>query len=194
MIEKRVEQKYLVNEFNLDKFLYQHKKDLKNLFNERKVISRYFDTHDLKLFNDSIVKDYDKFKVRFRRYDESNKITKEVKFANHYGKYKISSPTEYKNFKEIKNFFYRGYYLIPTVDVEYIRNYFEYKGNRLTIDSHIKFTKTKNRNISKKLNDIFVLEIKKLENKEETFFLKNPIFNARKFSKYEEGIKHIYMI
>ena len=89
MIEQRVEQKYLVNEFNLDKFLYQHKKDLKNLFSERKVISRYFDTHDLKLFNDSIEKDYDKFKVRFRRYNESSKITKEVKFTNHYGKYKL---------------------------------------------------------------------------------------------------------
>ena len=39
MIEKRVEQKYLVNEFNLDKFLYQHKKDLKNLFSERKLLA-----------------------------------------------------------------------------------------------------------------------------------------------------------
>lgn len=194
MIEKRIEQKYLVNQFNLDKFLFNNQKELKNLFNERKVLSRYFDTEDLKLFNESIDKDYDKFKVRFRRYNESSKITKEIKFTNHFGKYKISSATDYKNLEEIENFFYRGHYLIPTIEIEYSRNYFEFKGNRLTIDSHIKFSKTKNKNISKTLNDVFVLEIKKLENMQDTFFLKNPLFNARKFSKYEEGIKHIYML
>ncbi|MDA9732554.1 VTC domain-containing protein [Acidimicrobiaceae bacterium] len=194
MIEKRIEQKYLVNQFNLEKFLFHNQKELKNLFNERKVVSRYFDTEDLKLFNDSIDKDYDKFKVRFRRYNESNKITKEIKLTNHFGKYKISSATDYENLEQIENFFYRGHYLVPTVEIEYTRNYFEYKGNRLTIDSYIKFTKTKNKYISKTLNDVFVLEVKKLEDMHETFFLKNPIFNATKFSKYEEGIKHIFMI
>ena len=42
MIEKRIEQKYLVNQFNLEKFLFHNQKELKNLFNERKDRTQFF--------------------------------------------------------------------------------------------------------------------------------------------------------
>ncbi len=182
-----------MNKFNLNKFLNENKKNIKKIFPERKIISIYFDTLDLMLFNDSINKDYDKYKIRFRKYDDSNIISKEIKFSEKDGKYKIVTPTDYTNFKEIKNFYFKGNLLGPSLKVEYIRNYYEYKGNRLTIDSDVIFSKPSNRSNIYKLFDVYVFELKNLDKNQKNFFPTNPIFNAIKFSKYEEGIKKIYI-
>ena len=192
IIEKRVEQKFLrgINSSNL--FMIKNKKYMKPLYPERKVYSLYFDTYDLKLFNDSQVKDYDKYKLRFRKYNNSENVTKEIKFTNETGKYKITIPTIYKNFTYIENFFYKGNLLKPSLKVEYIRNYFEYKGNRMTVDSEIKFSDPIIEEKSHKLYDIVVYEIKILDKAASNFISSNPIFSAIKFSKYEEGIKKLY--
>ena len=172
--------------------MIKNKKYMKPLYPERKVYSLYFDTYDLKLFNDSQVKDYDKYKLRFRKYNNSENITKEIKFTNETGKYKITIPTIYKNFTDIENFFYKGNFLKPLIKVEYIRNYFEYKGNRMTVDSEIKFSDPMIEEKSHKLYDLVVYEIKILDKAASNFLSSNPVFSAIKFSKYEEGIKKLY--
>jgi len=76
--------------------------------------------------------------------------------------------------------------------VEYIRNYFEYKGNRMTVDSEIKFSDPMIEEKSHKLYDLVVYEIKILDKAASNFLSSNPVFSAIKFSKYEEGIKKLY--
>lgn len=192
-IERRIEQKFLRNNNASNSFLIKNSKNLEVIYPERKVFSLYYDTSDFLLYKNSIYKDYDKYKVRFRNYYDSNNINKEVKLTNKSGKYKIVTSTNYKNFNEIENFFYKGNYLKPSLKVEYVRNYYEYKGNRLTVDTEIKFSHPMFKNHCSDLIDVTVFEIKYLNNNSDDFFLQYPVFSALKFSKYEEGIKKIYL-
>jgi|OM-RGC.v1.016989864 hypothetical protein len=191
-IEKRIEQKFLRNTNSSNLFIIKNKKYLKPLYPERKVYSLYFDTDDLTLFKDSQIKDYEKYKIRFRKYDNSNNLSKEIKFTEKSGKFKIVSPTTLNEFNEIENFFYKGNFLKPSLKVEYVRKYFEYKDNRMTVDSEIKFSDPVLKGKVYKLYDLVVHEIKILEKSGSKFFLSNPVFSAIKFSKYEEGIKKLY--
>ena len=192
MIEKRMEQKYLMNRAKCSKFLLDNKKQLIPIYEEREVKSLYFDTHDFNLYFDSLNKDYDKFKIRFRTYNNSDVISKEIKFSANTGKYKITKPTSYKSLSSIPNFYYRNIRLQPSLEVKYKRNYYEFRGNRLTVDSNILFSKPKNDNLQYELQDLYVFELKNLDASKNQFFSTNPIFHSVTFSKYEEGIKKIY--
>lgn len=154
--------------------MIKNKKYLKPLYPERKVYSLYFDTDDLTLFKDSQIKDYEKYKIRFRKYDNSNNLSKEIKFTEKSGKYKIVSPTTLNEFNEIENFFYKGNFLKPSLKVEYVRKYFEYKDNRMTVDSEIKFSDPVLKDNVYKLYDLVVYEIKILEKSESEFFCPTP--------------------
>ena len=121
------------------KFLLDNKKQLMQIYEEREVKSLYFDTDDFNLYFDSLNKDYDKFKIRFRTYNNSDVISKEIKFSANTGKYKITKPTSYKSLSSIPNFYYRNIRLQPSLEVKYKRNYYEFRGNRLTVDSNILF-------------------------------------------------------
>ena len=139
--------------------------------------------------------DVDKFKYRFRQYPSiSTNISKEIKFNTKKGKEKISDKTNFQNFKEIPNQTYRGYNLIPTLFVDYHRDYYEIdKKIRVTIDKKIKFTPPKNRSLISKENSInnIIVEFKLLSSKIEDvskYFFTNPVA----FSKYEVGIAKTY--
>ena len=155
----------------------------------------YFDTIDFKLYNKSILDDVDKFKYRFRQYPSiSTNISKEIKFNTNKGKEKISDKTNFQNFKDIPNQTYRGYNLIPTLFVDYYRDYYEIdKKIRVTIDKKIKFTPPKNRSLISKEDSInnIIVEFKLLSSKIEDvskYFFTNPVA----FSKYEVGIVKTY--
>ena len=193
--EFRKEYKFVLDSRQLNSFYKFYDNNFLNLHPSRRIVSLYFDTIDFKLYNKSILDDVDKFKYRFRQYPSlSTNISKEIKFNTKKGKEKISDKTNFQNFKEIPNQTYRGYNLIPTLFVDYHRDYYEIdKKIRVTIDKKIKFTPPKNRSLISKeysINNIIV-EFKLLSSKIEDvskYFFTNPVA----FSKYEVGIAKTY--
>lgn len=192
MIEKRIEQKYIFNIKNHINFMNKNK--LVKIYEERKVKSLYFDTQDFKLFQKSVFDDTEKIKIRFRTYNKTNTISKEIKFTLSTGKYKKTEITKYKNLNEIENFFYNGLYLVPVLNVVYDRNYFEFHGMRLTIDSNVTYFKARDLKNKFRIQNQFIYEIKYLDKNKSSFFVNNPIFNPVKHSKFEVGIKKLYKI
>ena len=66
--EFRKEYKFIVDNRKLDNFYNFYDKIFTNLYPNRKIVSLYFDTVDLKLYKRSLLNDVDKFKFRFRLY------------------------------------------------------------------------------------------------------------------------------
>ena len=193
--EYRKEYKFIVGNRELNNFYKFYDKILTNLYPNREIISLYFDTVDFKLYKRSLLNDVEKFKFRFRQYPSvDTNISKEIKFNTKKGKEKISDKTNFQNFEHIPNQTYRGFNLIPTLFVDYHRDYYEIdKKIRVTIDKKIKFSPPKNRSlisIEHSINNIIV-EFKLLSSKIEdvsTYFFTNPVA----FSKYEVGIAKTY--
>ena len=193
--EFRKEYKFVLDSRQLNSFYKFYDNIFSSLHPKRRIVSLYFDTIDFKLYNKSILDDVDKFKYRFRQYPSiSTNISKEIKFNTKKGKEKISDKTNYQNFNDIQNQTYRGYNLIPTLFVDYHRDYYEIdKKIRVTIDKEIKFTPPKNRSLISKENSInnIIVEFKLLSSKIEDvskYFFTNPVA----FSKYEVGIAKTY--
>jgi len=193
--EFRKEYKFVLDSRQLNSFYKFYDNIFSNLHPSRRIVSLYFDTIDFKLYNKSILNDVGKFKYRFRQYPSiSTNISKEIKFNTKKGKEKISDKTNFHNFKDIPNQTYRGFNLIPTLFVDYHRDYYEIdKKIRVTIDKKIKFSPSKNRSLISKDNSInnIIVEFKLLSSKIEdvsTYFFTNPVA----FSKYEVGIAKTY--
>jgi len=193
--EFRKEYKFVLDSRQLNSFYKFYDNNFSNLHPSRRIVSLYFDTVDFKLYNKSILDDVDKFKYRFRQYPYvSTNISKEIKFNTKKGKEKISDKTNFHNFKDIPNQTYRGFNLMPTLFVDYHRDYYEIdKKIRVTIDKKIKFSPPKNRSLISKDNSInnIIVEFKLLSSKIEdvsTYFFTNPVA----FSKYEVGIAKTY--
>ena len=193
--EFRKEYKFVLDSRQLNSFYKFYDNNFLNLHPSRRIVSLYFDTVDFKLYNKSILDDVEKFKYRFRQYPSvSTNISKEIKFNTKKGKEKISDKTNFQNFKDIPNQTYRGFNLIPTLFVDYHREYYEIdKKIRVTIDKKIKFSPSKNRSLISKDNSInnIIVEFKLLSSKIEdvsTYFFTNPVA----FSKYEVGIAKTY--
>ena len=193
--EFRKEYKFVLDSRQLNSFYKFYDNNFLNLHPSRRIVSLYFDTVDFKLYNKSILDDVEKFKYRFRQYPSvSTNISKEIKFNTKKGKEKISDKTNFQNFKDIPNQTYRGFNLIPTLFVDYHRDYYQIDNKiRVTIDKKIKFSPPKNRSLISKDNSInnIIVEFKLLSSKIEdvsTYFFTNPVA----FSKYEVGIAKTY--
>ena len=193
--EFRKEYKFVLDSRQLNSFYKFYDGIFSSLHPKRRIVSLYFDTVDFKLYNKSILDDVEKFKYRFRQYPSiSTNISKEIKFNTKKGKEKISDKTNFQDFKDIPNQTYRGFNLIPTLFVDYHRDYYQIDNKiRVTIDKKIKFSPPKNRSLISKDNSInnIIVEFKLLSTKIEdvsTYFFTNPVA----FSKYEVGIAKTY--
>ena len=193
--EFRKEYKFVLDNRQLDSFYRFYSSNISSLHPNRRIVSLYFDTVDFKLYKKSILDDVDKFKFRYRQYPSiSTNIAKEIKFNTKKGKEKISDRTSFENFKDIPNQTYKGLNLIPTLFVDYHRDYYEIdKKVRVTVDKKIKFKQPKNRSLISKDNSInqIIVEFKLLSSKIEDvsrYFFTSPVA----FSKYEVGIAKTY--
>ena len=189
----RKELKLSLSNGELYDLIYFFEPKLEQLHISRKITSRYFDTNDFKLYKDSINYDVDKFKFRFRQYSDSKKIFKEIKENTKLGKYKEVEETAYRSFDEVNSFVYKDLNLFPSLEVEYIRDYYKLENVRITIDKKIKFTNTLNRS-SQLINlglykNIVEFKILNLDNTE---IEKTIPYNTINFSKYVYGVQKIY--
>ncbi len=192
VVEERKEYKFLLSEKKKYEFLYKNKDELTMLFPKRKITSLYFDTLNFDLFENSILYDVEKFKIRIRTYSNTNKFFEEIKSNLFSGKKKSVTELSINNFKEISEIYYKGLIYFPAVYTQYDRSYYKFNEARLTIDENIEFISHNFRtklNIVKKYENN-VIEYKNLEgfSEVEKYIHENPVA----FSKYNEAIKKVY--
>ncbi len=191
MNEFRKEFKFVLNNSELTDFINFYKSDLEMLYKKRKVKSLYMDTRNLYLYRMSIFSDVNKKKMRYRQYDNSSNIFKEIKISDKE-KRKIVERTKYRSFEDIKYDHLDDKVVYPTCFVTYDREYFKFYDTRLTIDSEITYESAKGFTLFNKYYEETenIVEIKILGNNlnvEKSFF-STPTKN----SKYENAIESLY--
>lgn len=151
------------------------------------------DTIGFKLFNDSKLNDIDKFKVRYRQYNNKGPVYFEEKFNSANGRFKRTTKSkEITELSNINKLFYKNLNLLPALKISYKRKYLIYKNTRVTIDKQLVFTSCRPRteSIYSFKSNFNIVEYKILTNDRdiEKNFFKNPI----SFSKYNYGLEQIY--
>lgn len=193
-METRKEYKFIYSNIQIHQIFSQFERELNILHPQRTIESIYFDTVDFELYKKSNFLDVDKFKVRYRKYPDSNNIYFEAKHNTKNGKFKEKKLTKLNSFDEIKYVWYKGYHLEKSLVVKYQRSYYSFRNLRITIDKNFSVTGTNNRLLHnfEHNTDKNIVEFKLLneDSNIEKYFLSNPV----KFSKYDYGIQKIYNI
>tara|TARA_A100001035_G_scaffold280050_1_gene283709 strand:- start:1207 stop:1821 length:615 start_codon:yes stop_codon:yes gene_type:complete len=193
----RIEQKLLLNNYEHLSILEWLKIINANyLYPPRKVISIYLDTVDLRMYYETVEGLIPRKKVRLRRYEKRNVndlYSIEIKLSNEHVRSK-------KNFlkkislEEVQKdgLFVENYgFCFPLIEISYIREYFEVKGLRLTIDKNIQYKSLEDHrlpfeNTVKDPNNVIEIKADIKENLDRISNIFN--FPRSKFSKYENAI------
>ena len=163
----------------------------KRIYKKRKIISLYFDTHDLESYffgNEGMVP---RKKIRVRMYDKFNddKICRleTKKTYSHYREKNIVSLDNF-NLLDVKKKIYSNHkkHYFPTLFVEYEREYFYVNDVRLTLDTNINYRRYKSNINFKDYRN--VLEFKFSGNPDHGLLGKLIKENTR-FSKYCEAVE-----
>tara|TARA_Y100000589_G_scaffold189135_1_gene179029 strand:+ start:7257 stop:7871 length:615 start_codon:yes stop_codon:yes gene_type:complete len=199
-MEPRIEQKLeLTNAEYLNILYWLKNKGSEIMYPRRIICSRYFDTYDLMMYNNTLEGITPRKKIRIRTYNSwifensKNSFNFEIKKTTKKNRYKsIQKNIDIENF--IKNGIYDDLYGLcrPKVDISYEREYFNLDGIRITIDKNINYKMISNNGLKpllKTVDKLNVLEIKadisnninELANKFE--------FPRTRFSKYERAIQ-----
>lgn len=194
-LETRSEYKFKFNNFEYERFMFDISKEIENLYPRRCIHSLYFDTENFDLYRQQIFNDINKYKIRVRRYDSKNSFTKEIKLNNPSGKFKISEKLDIVNFFEINEIIFDNKIFYPKLFVRYNREYYKYRGSRITVDTSITYEDYiyKNSNLKIETFDLVIVEFKK--NKQESYNVLNDLpENHTQFSKYEDAVSKLYLI
>ncbi len=183
----RVEDKIPLNGLELSRVMtVLEKNKAKTLYPRRLISSIYFDNFHLDMFLESEEGISPRKKIRIRNYNNSfKKILLEKKITSPEGRYKSSEEiTDLKMNFYLKNGLLDQDYgqCFPITEVVYYRDYYLFKGVRITIDTKIKFRQfNKESFISTDKN---VMEFK--PNKNDNLEIIEDLIPGRKarFSKY----------
>jgi len=195
----RIEQKLeLSNSDYLVLLKWLRDKKAETIYPERKIVSRYFDTMDLKMFYDTKEGIVPRKKLRIRTYETDNFLS-----SNNPYNLEVKMTTENKRYKSIeknidlynrinKGIFDKQYGLcFETVDVSYYRQYYLVDGCRVTIDRGLEYKLVgiySGKLMSNLEDNNIVLEIKAGIETNLTFIANNFEFPRSRFSKYERAI------
>ena len=187
----RKEIKFKLRENELDLFKYSLiKKGMKKTFPKRVINSCYFDTKNLKMFNESEDGILPRKKLRLRWYDNIPKIRKEIKISSIEGRFKTTETCN-KDLQNLKNLIiYDNSYgtLHPTLIVKYFREYFLYKNLRFTFDTKILYNRADSSIHKIKKDQFNVCEIKTSIHTSNDYLEKIISMQPVRFSKYCRGI------
>ena len=193
----RIEQKLILNSYEHLSILEWLKVNNANyLYPPRKVISIYLDTIDLRMFYETVEGLIPRKKVRLRRYEKRNLndlYTIEIKLSDEQARYKKSILKKI-SFEEVleEGLYVENYgFCYPLIEISYLREYYEVKGYRLTIDKNINYKSLDDFRLPFKdriIDPNNVVEIK-ADIKENLDTISNLFnFPRSKFSKYENAI------
>ena len=168
---------------------------LVTLFPTRKITSDYFDNFYYDLYRDSEEGLLPRKKIRIRHYPDKNQdeFLFEKKISSVEGRYKISSALDKSSqaFMNSNGYFDNNYgTLLPVVQISYMREYYSYKGIRLTMDTDITY-RDLNCLSNTFTEDTGVIELKAQEYTSLDFLISLVHERRRRFSKYCNAIKYL---
>jgi SPX domain protein involved in polyphosphate accumulation len=189
----RKEKKFQVTLSDFYKFQDQlHKLGMEPLFEPRLINSVYFDTVDLKMFNDSEEGVLPRKKVRIRWYGNSKLFALENKTSSIEGRFKVTTKLDnsiQENKLFIRNRIDKQYGNIqPILKVSYRRSYFVFNEMRITFDQDICYQNLRFASNLKYYDPERVIEIKIPINCSDDFVEKFIPFPTTRFSKYSRGL------
>ena len=193
----RIEEKLLINFkhiFELKKWL--SKKEYLKLYPDRKIKSLYFENLNNQMYIDSEEGITPRKKIRVRNYPDNDeeKYFFEKKISSTDGRFKEKKFLDYKEFEKIKKF---GYFdnsynaCHPKLFVEYLREYYDTRICRLTIDTRINYIEYNKLN-NFKFDPYVAVEIKAKINSSIDQLLKEFPFQRVRFSKYCRGFNFLF--
>ena len=168
-----------------------YKDGLIKLYPSRKILSKYFDTDNLKMFNDSEEGLLPRKKIRVRWYENNTDKNLETKISSIEGRFKTSNKLiDYKSsqFNFIDNDYGK---IFPSVLISYKREYFSMKGLRITFDSDINYENLRILCSNNYSDPECVMEVKTDVIISEDYITKIIPFPTSRFSKYSRAILHV---
>lgn len=168
------------------------KKKIKTLYPIREINSIYFDTDDLKLYQDSEEGTLPRKKIRIRNYpfSKNNLFFLETKISSVEGRYKISVNLN-KNLKN--NYLESGILdaqygiLKKKILVNYKREYYFFNDVRFTLDYDIKYSTLTGAQFY--FEKFIIFEIKSSLNYDHQLIQNIISLTRYRFSKYDQAIK-----
>ena len=163
---------------------------MKVIYPKRQVNSCYFDNYDYLFLHQSLDGVVPRKKIRLRWYNDNYSIKKETKITSIEGRFKIAE--DYKinqlpNFPKL-NLFDKVYgNLTPSILIKYSREYYKYKGLRLTFDGNILYQNLRSILSKEYIDNQRVMEIKTSMDTSDDFINKYISFPTTEFSKYVRG-------
>ena len=189
----RKEKKFRVTVSDFYKFQDQlYQQGMETLFEPRLITSVYFDTADLKMFNDSEEGVLPRKKLRIRWYDDNKLFTLENKTSSIEGRFKVTSKLE--NYIAESELFAMNRMdtqygnVQPTLKVSYKRSYFIFNEMRITFDKDICYQNLKYADRRKYYDPERVIEIKIPSDCSDDFVKTLIPFPTARFSKYSRGL------
>lgn len=162
------------------------------LYPARFISSCYFDTHDLRLYEESEEGVLPRKKIRVRWYNKNNSFTKEVKVSSIEGRFKYTERlSSLSSFSELNDmtFFDQVYgSLKPAIVVSYEREYYSLGTLRVTFDSQIKYTDCRLQTLPSYRDDECVMEVKVPIDCEDDYIESIISHSTARFSKYSRGL------
>ena len=168
------------------------KKKIKTLYPIREINSIYFDTDDLKLYQDSEEGTLPRKKIRIRNYpfSKNNLFFLETKISSVEGRYKISVNLN-KNLKN--NYLESGILdaqygiLKKKILINYKREYYFFNDVRFTLDYDIKYSTLTGAQFY--FEKFIIFEIKSSFNYDHQLIQNIISLTRYRFSKYNQAIK-----
>jgi hypothetical protein len=160
------------------------------LYAKREVNSLYYDTNLYHMYHDSEEGLLPRRKIRIRWYSNIEKANIEVKISSLEGRFKTSDFIHVKSENTAPRTLNDPQYgvIFSSLRVSYTREYFMFKGMRITFDSDIKYVNYRRApNIPFK-DDECVVEIKTGINVPDDHIESLMPFPISRFSKYSRGL------
>lgn len=167
-------------------------KGMEALFTSRSIRSVYFDTLETLMLFHSEEGILPRKKVRIRNYNHDLKFKKETKISSMEGRFKTVESFDKNhmsiNLNRIKLFDKDYGTLYPKIEVTYLREYYAYRGCRITFDTNIRYKNVELVNQPWFEDCENVIEIKASHNQSLDFLATLIPNSTERFSKYSRGM------
>lgn len=187
----RIEEKIPLSRFESQIFLKKLESiGAKILYKDRKILSTYFETYDLRSYYNSEEGVLPRKKIRIRTYlnEKKSEFFLETKISSYEGRFKISKKIT-KDYSD--NLLKFGYLdnaygnTTPILNILYDRSYFVLEKSRITFDKNIIYNNFKSSTSIK--SDLNVFEVKRSVSNYNAHQILNEVPRKR-FSKYCEAL------